>query len=122
MDSNRTLLRLVDALDEIGRREDGALAGGDGEAFLELEKRAEPIALRVASLAGAPLDPGLLERGLAILSARRLRRAILMRLLETTRDEIRSLDEIRSRARSLRPAYAPRHAESGHSPAFAASA
>jgi hypothetical protein len=110
MPSAASLRRLLHALEELGRREDGALAGGDGLAFLELEQRAAPLALRIASLADEPMDPDLRERGQALVLNRRERHNRLMVLLETTRDEIGLLDEARMRARNLRPTYAaPAH-------------
>jgi hypothetical protein len=118
MPTAASLRRLLHALEELGRREDGALAGGDGLAFLELEQRAAPLALRIASLAGAGMEPDLLERGRALVVDRRERRNRLMRLLETTRDEIGLLDEARLRARHLRPAYAAPVARSRVSPGF----
>ncbi len=115
-----TLRRLLQALEDIGCREDGALACGDGHAFLALERRAEPLVLRVVELAAetSPMDPALRERGAALIASRGARRARLVRLLETTRDEIGRLHEARSRVLAFRPAYAaPR---SRRQPSFAA--
>jgi hypothetical protein len=103
-----TLRRLLRALEDLGRHEDGALAGGDGVAFLALEDRARPLVLRIVALVSGPdrIDAELVERGRALVDSRRERRRLLMRVLETTRDEIGRLDEARARARVLRPAYA----------------
>lgn len=117
-----TLRRLLQALEDLGCREDGALACGDGQAFLALERRAEPLARRVAELAmdASPMDPALRERGAALVASRGERRVRLTRLLETTRDEISRLDETRARLQAIRPAYAP--SRSRLHPAFAACA
>lgn len=120
--TDSTLARLLRTLEELGRREDGAIAGGDWPAFLALVQRAEPIVRRVAELAAGPVAPAaaLRARGLALIASRGERRRRLTRLLETTRDEINTLDEARARIRAIRPAYAP-CARPGMS-AFAASA
>lgn len=102
-----TLRRLLQALEDLGCREDGALACGDGLAFLALEQRAQPLVNRVVELAMSPatMDPALRERGAALVASRSERRLRLTRLLETTRDEISQLNEARARIRALRPAY-----------------
>jgi hypothetical protein len=116
-----TLRRLLQALEDLGFREDGALACGDGLAFLALEQQAQPLVNRVVELAMSPepMDPALRERGAALVASRSERRVRLTRLLETTRDEISRLNEARARLRAVRPAYTP--ASGGlPSPAFAA--
>lgn len=102
-----TLRRLLQGLEELGRREDGALAGNDGLAFLALEQRAEPLVRRVIELAMSPatMDPALRERGAALVASRGLRHQRLGRLLETTHAEINRLDEARARIQAFRPAY-----------------
>lgn len=114
------LRRLLQALEDIGFREDGALACGDGQAFLALERRAEPLVLRVVELAAdaSPMDPALRERGAALIASRAERRARLVRQLETTRDEIGRLHEARARVRAFRPAWGT--SRSRLQPAFAA--
>lgn len=116
------LNRLLEALEELGRREDGALAGGDGVAFLALEKCAAPIADRIAELAtgSGPMDPALRKRGQAVVQDRHERNLRLGSLLEATRGEINLLDEARSRARALRPAYLPSHSRVRPTPGFIA--
>ncbi len=115
-----TLRRLLQALEDLGCREDGALACGDGLAFLALEQRAEPLVRRVVALAmdASPMDPALRERGAALVASRGERRIRLTRLLNTTRDEISRLDEARARLQAIRPAYSPPRPH--HQPAFAA--
>lgn len=117
-----TLRRLLESLEELGRREDGALAGGDGLAFLALEQRAEPLVRKVTELASdaLALEPSLLARGRALIATRSERRQRLMRLLETTRDEISRLDEARSRVRAIRPAYVSPAIRVTDTPGFAA--
>lgn len=116
-----TLRRLLQALEDLGCREDGALACGDGLAFLALEQRAQPLVTRVVELAMSPdpIDPALRERGAALVASRGERRRRLTRLLETTRDEISRLNEARVRVRALRPAYAAASNRPSR-PAFAA--
>lgn len=103
-----TLRRLLQALEDLGIREDGALASGDGRAFLALEQRAEPLVRRVVALAmeGSSIDPALRERGAALVASRGERRVRLIRLLETTRDDIGRLAEARARVQAFRPTYA----------------
>lgn len=119
-----TLRRLLGALEELGRQEDGALAGRDGIAFLALQHRAHPIVLRILALVAgaAPIDPDLMARGRALVDSRRERRRVLMRVLETTHDEISRLNEARARARALRPAYAAPRGHAGVPSAFIACA
>jgi hypothetical protein len=116
-----TLRRLLQALEILGCREDGALACGDGLAFLALEQRAQPLVNRIVDLAMSPerIDPALRERGAALIASRSERRQRLTRLLETTRDEISLLNEARVRIRALRPAYAASSAGPSR-PVFAA--
>ena len=115
-----TLRRLLQALEDLGCREDGALACGDGLAFLALEQRAEPLVRRVVALAmyASPMDPALRERGAAQVATRGERRIRHTRLLNTTRDDISRLDEARARLQAIRPAYSPPRPH--HQPAFAA--
>ncbi len=103
-----TLRRLLQGLEELGRREDGALAGNDGLAFLALEQRAEPLVRRVVELAMSPeaMDPALRERGASLVASRGLRHQRLRGLLKTNREEINRLDEARARIQAFRPAYA----------------
>lgn len=117
-----TLRRLLQAIEDLGYREDGALASGDGRAFLALEQRAEPLVRRAVALAmdAASIDPALRERGAALVASRGERRLRLVRLLETTRDDIGRLTEARARVQALRPAYASTIASSA--PRFAACA
>jgi hypothetical protein len=114
------LNRLLKALEDLGHREDGALAGGDGLTFLALEQRAEPLVRRVVELAMDPvsMDPAVRERGAALIASRHERRLRLVRLLETTHDEIGRLNETRARIHALRPAYAATGIRRG--PSFAA--
>ncbi|MET0262921.1 MAG: hypothetical protein ABW223_08480 [Rariglobus sp.] len=116
-----TLRRLLQALEDSGFREDGALSAGDGLTFLTLAQRAEPLVTRIAELTAAEpasIDLSLRERGRALVEARRERRQRLTRLLETTRDEISRLDEARARARALRPTYASKPSAPFSAPAF----
>lgn len=116
-----TLRRLLDALEEIGRSEDGALALGDGIAFSELERRAEPLARRIFLLTDGQhrgLAPDLIERGRELVADRHERHRRLTVLLEHTRDEIGGIDQARARARVLRPAYSAGHARAAAAPLF----
>lgn len=119
-----TLRRLLRSMEELGRHEDCALASGDGIAFLALEHRAHPLVLRIVELVAGPerIDAELMAQGRALVDSHRSRRRLLMRVLETTRDEISRLDEARSRARALRPAYAVQAGHPGAPSAFTASA
>ena len=104
------LRRLLRSLEDLGRHEDCALAGGDGRAFLAREERATPLVLRLMALVGGAagrIDDDLRARGRALVESRRERRLRLMHLLETTRDELGQLDQARARARAIRPAYTP---------------
>ncbi len=107
-----TLRRLLQALEEIGFREDGALASGDGQAFQELEHKAEPLVCRIVALAESSegITAELRERGQALVASRHERHLRLAHHLDTIRDEIGRLDEARSRIRLLGPAYASRRA------------
>jgi ABC-type thiamine transport system ATPase subunit len=117
-----TLRRLLQSLEDIGLHEDCALASSDGRAFLALEQRAEPLVRRVISLVmdTSALDPALRERGAALVASRSERRLRLVRLLETTHDDISRLTEARARVHALRPAYASNTA--APTPRFAACA
>lgn len=116
-----TLRRLLDALEDIGRREDGALALGDGIAFAELERRAEPLARRIFLLTDGKhrgLAPDLIDRGRSLVADRHERHHRLMILLENTRGEIGGIDQARARARALRPAYSAARAGTVAAPLF----
>ncbi len=119
-----TLRRLLRSMEELGRHEDCALASGDGVAFLALEHRAHPLVLRIVELVAGPepIDSDLMAQGRALVDSHRSRRQLLMRVLETTQDEISRLDEARARARALRPAYAVQGGYLSAPRAFTASA
>jgi hypothetical protein len=115
-----TLRRLLQSLQELGLREDGALAARDGLAFLALERSAEPLVRRAAALAAEPVGEDLRALGQALVLARGERRQRLMHLIETMRDELNGLDAARDRARALRPAYVASRLHTDDRPAFAA--
>ncbi|CAM2821133.1 hypothetical protein [Rariglobus hedericola] len=115
-----TLRRLLQSLEELGVREDGALAARDGIAFLALERSAEPLVQRVVTLTAEPVDDVLRTRGQSLVASRSERRVRLMHLLETMRDELGGLDAARDRARALRPAYVASRVHTDTRPAFAA--
>lgn len=102
--SAATFARLLQALEELGRREDIALAAGDAHEFLELERRSEPLARRVAEMvaSGERVPEAIQQRGQSLVLARRDRQTLLLRFMQTLRDEVGRLDTARARARQLR--------------------